>query len=313
MFCYEDSPLLWWAYHFFIGVVCIFVPITWILLRLRVLPAFLMRAWFAVASILNLSLIRIGCELINLVLLRVMGKTTSDAIWYHAVWCHYTFRLQSLINPQIQIHGCDRRSAEIIASLPEKAFICLNHTSQYDPFVFVGYTPISIITNCRTLYKYSLQKTPIFGRVYDYCGHFPVYFKGGESFSVEPEKQALVTEKMIKFVDEAKGRLSMFPEGQLNKNPAVLQPFRFGSIKFALEHKMPIYFFVLWGPQDTWPVADAMGGLPADIYWTVEKFDVPDYDAALKDIENFATNMRSQMQLLVDRMSGQYPSAKKSQ
>jgi 1-acyl-sn-glycerol-3-phosphate acyltransferase len=298
-----ESPLLWWLCNGFVGVFFIVAPICWVLLRLRVVPAPLMRVWFMLVSILNLSMIRIGCELMNLVLLRLMGKTVDDATYYHAVWCHYTFKLQTLLNPQIRIRGCDKKSAEALASLPERAFICLNHTSQYDPFVFVGWIPLPIITTCRTLYKYSLQKTPIFGPVYDYCGHFPVYFKGGESFSVDADKQKIVSDKMIDFVDNRKGRLSMFPEGQLNKNPAQLQPFRFGSLKFALEHKMPVYFFVLWGPQDTWPVADSFGGLPADIAWSVEKFEIKDYDAALQDIENFAKTMQVEMQRIVDGMN----------
>lgn len=100
----------------------------------------------------------------------------------------------------------------------------------------------------------------------------------------------------------------MFPEGQLNKNVRTLQPFRYGSLKFALEHKMPIYFFVLWGPQDAWPVAEAVGGHSADIYFHVQKFEVKDYDAELNDLTAFATRMQSEMQLIVDKFANnQHP------
>merc|ERR1712167_178340 len=95
-------------------------------------------------------------------------------------------------------------------------------------------------------------------------------------------------------------------EGQLNRNPAVIQPFRYGSLKFALEHKMPIYFFVMWGPQDSWPVASAMGGFSADIRYKVGKFDIEKecggHEAALQSIESFATKLQDQMQKMVDEL-----------
>ncbi len=66
---------------------------------------------------------------------------------------------------------------------------------------------------------------------------------------------------------------------------------------------MPIYFFVLWGPQDTWPVAEAVGGHAADIYFSVKKFEVKDYDEDLKDLTAFAARMQTEMQLVVDKFA----------
>lgn len=301
--CHPTSPVLWWIYNISIAWIFGAVPLIWLLCRFRVAPTFLMRGWFVLVMIWTIISTRVACEIVNLIFHVILGKTKDQTTWHHATVCKVTFRLQTLLCPQIQVKGCDKDSWKMLNELPERAFICLNHTSQYDPFVFVGYMPHQIITTCRTLFKHSLTKIPIFGKVYEYCGHFPVYFKGGDSFSVEAEKQKIVSDNMIEFVDKQKGRLSMFPEGQLNKNVRTLQPFRYGSLKFALEHKMPIYFFVLWGPQDTWPVAEAVGGHAADIYFAIQKFEVKDYDAEMADLNTFASRMQSEMQTVVDKFA----------
>jgi 1-acyl-sn-glycerol-3-phosphate acyltransferase len=271
----------------------------WVLCRLRVLPVVLMRAWFIYVFIGNVIAIRVGTDLVTFIANRFFGVSLDETPRYAAHVCSTLFWLQTALCPHIQVLTPDAKTTELYAKLPPRALICLNHTSFYDAFFFVGHTPRDIIITCRTLIKESLRSQPIFGQVYDNCGHFPVFFKSDASFSVDAEKQQAVTDKMKWFVTERQGRLSMFPEGQLNKNPAQLQPFRFGSIKLALDHQMPIYLLALWGAHETWPVGAPIGGLPADISYCLREFV---YDPAKDPLEEMAKRMQTEMQVMVDNL-----------
>jgi hypothetical protein len=92
----------------------------------------------------------------------------------------------------------------------------------------------------------------------------------------------------------------MFPEGRMNPEPQTLLPFRWGSIKYAIENKMPIYFVVTWGCPDAWPMSAGMGGLAADVYYTLGKLEIPPgTDTA--DEKAIGALMQVQMQQLVEQ------------
>eukprot|EP00697_Spironema_sp_BW2_P001637 gnl/Spiro4/12197_TR6439_c0_g1_i1.p1 gnl/Spiro4/12197_TR6439_c0_g1~~gnl/Spiro4/12197_TR6439_c0_g1_i1.p1 ORF type:complete len:352 (+),score=97.34 gnl/Spiro4/12197_TR6439_c0_g1_i1:113-1057(+) len=299
----EFDWLALWFYRV-CALWALFCVVVFVLCRLRLAPVFVMRAWFVSILVPNVVLIRIATDLVCGLLQSFGGMTPDQTTRFAATICHYMFWLQTALCPQIQVLAPDPTTAELLRTLPPRAFICLNHCSFYDSFFFVGFVPRDVVVTCRTLIKASLLNIPIFGPISDHCGHFPVYFTSGDSFSVESDKQQAVTEKMKWFVNSTHGRMSVFPEGQLNsRDPAVVQPFRFGSVKFALEHKMPIYLLALWGSHTAWPHSTALGGFPADVTYTMRKFEYDTTCVSLKDHpEGIAELMRAQMQGLVDSL-----------
>ena len=294
-----DSILFWATRAVAAGLVV--SAAAWVGCKLRVLPVPLMRAWFCAVFFTNLIAMRVISFWLDA--LQRVGLSSAQTACLVSYMCHYMFWAQTQLCPHITVQAADAQSWQVFDGIPPRSFICLNHTSFYDAFVFVGFSPTHVITNCRTMVKESLRRVPIFGPVYDRIGHFPVYFKSGESFSVDAEKQKEVQVRVDKFVNEQRGNLSVFPEGQLNKTPAQLQPFRYGSIKFAIENKMPVYFFALWGAHTTWPIDAAVGGLPADIRYIVRKFDIDYASAKELDTAVLAATMQAEMQRLVDQLA----------
>lgn len=64
---------------------------------------------------------------------------------------------------------------------------------------------------------------------------------------------------------EANGSLCVFPEGKINRNPAILCPFRRGSFAMVEEMNMAVVTMTSVGNNDTWPRDHQVGGLPARV------------------------------------------------
>lgn len=79
-----------------------------------------------------------------------------------------------------------------------------------------------------------------------------------------PPRPSPIAEKVKAHVD-AKGSLCLFPEGKINRNPAVLCPFRRGTFAIAEEKNMAVVTLTTVGNNDTWPREYEVGGLPARI------------------------------------------------
>jgi 1-acyl-sn-glycerol-3-phosphate acyltransferase len=136
----------------------------------------------------------------------------------------------------------------------------------------------------RTLMNYKLFNLPVFGSLCKMIGHYPVYFKAEThgSFSVDQEKMAPVMEDAANHLTSG-GTLSVFPEGQISKDPSTLQSFRRGSFAMAKKHKLKITGMIMHGCADCWAKAAPMGGDPAIV--TVSLFDVMDLAKESDDIE----------------------------
>jgi len=233
-----------------------------------------MRAWFGFTIVLFLGTVSVTSFFIDQC--RKLGVPRATTGCLVAVICNYLFRAIAFFNPQINVKIV--KSDVDWASIPGKSCVAINHTSFWDAIVFSGFAPLRYVYNCRTLVKASLRKLPVFGPVFDRCGHFPVYFKGeGEGdFSVDQAKQAEVTERLNEHLKNG-GRIAFFPEGIVNKDVATLKPFRRGSFKTITENQLQLYYMVIVGNNECWPATAAIGGYPAEIRMVLRKFN---YDSS---------------------------------
>jgi 1-acyl-sn-glycerol-3-phosphate acyltransferase len=71
-----------------------------------------------------------------------------------------------------------------------------------------------------------------------------------------------VVEKEVEEHLSGGGILSLFPEGAVNKKPGILQTFRHGTFKKAIEKDAKIWHFVLSGHEDVWPHNVPIAGYP---------------------------------------------------
>jgi 1-acyl-sn-glycerol-3-phosphate acyltransferase len=238
-----------------------------VLLKLRKLPPAVMQVWFS--GVLICVVLLTGAVTFLIDLARLVGVPPASTQRWCAVACKYIFKLLLLLNPQVRVRMDESRQKW--SKIPNGSAVICNHTSFLDAFVFTGYSPVSYISNARTLMKDSLKRLPIFGSVFDRVGHFPVYFKSeeGGAFGVDPVKQAPVNELVQKHL-ETGGRIALFPEGQVNKNPTTLMPFRNGTFSTIIKHKLPVYYVIMVGNDTVWPPASSAGtGTPTTIDITV--------------------------------------------
>jgi len=166
-------------------------------------------------------------------------------------WCFF-------LTPWISLPKTKLNFKKAISGRP--IMILFNHTSMADPLVITALLDLDSIKYTRTLLKASLYAIPFFGAICKLTGHFPVYFKSGDTgaFSVEREKQDRVMDQVEAHVKSG-GTLGVFPEGQINKNPLQLQAFRRGSFLIASKYQLPVWGCVLKGCDDIWPRASYPG------------------------------------------------------
>jgi 1-acyl-sn-glycerol-3-phosphate acyltransferase len=267
------------------------------LLRLRWAPVPLMRAWF---FLVNLCIIFPTSAMTSVVVqLRHLGVPTYWTQRCCIVPLVCAFRAVWWLNPQIRmsvqfdanINGKPTSWADI--NLHNQAFIG-NHTSFWDVYAFLCLAPMRHLVHTRTLMKASLRQIPIFGGIFDRVGNFPVYFKSDEdgNFQVDKEKQAAVQVGIDAHIRSG-GNLAIFPEGAINKNPRVLQTFRYGTFATIFQHRMTVYYLVHLGGEKTWPRWTMVGGMPTDMHIRAGRFPI-DFDK--EDSKQAAYRMQMCMQ-----------------
>ncbi|KPA80631.1 putative mitochondrial acyltransferase [Leptomonas pyrrhocoris] len=264
------------------------------LMRLRVLPVIVMRAWYT----LHLVLCVIMSWFAGTVLmfaekkLHLLSKSTSQSL--ERCVCAATFGSWLRYNsPHIHVRWMP--GSLPWSSITKQHDLCLCHTSFFDTMLYLWYVPYSYIYRAKTFAKASLRKLPLFGTVMVGCGHFPVYFNSEEAnaFSVDKAKQAAVAAEVEEWLGEG-GSLSFFPEGALNRTPEVLKDFRLGSFNSIMSHKLPVYYCVTYGNHEVWNASlQGIPGYPADVYVYMGKYE---YDPAKEDAVSLATGLRQEMQ-----------------
>jgi hypothetical protein len=133
-----------------------------------------------------------------------------------------------------------------------------------DTLVGLCYLPTSLLYRTKCYIGSFLMTAPVIGTLSKCCGHFPVYFsgKGYGSFSVDRTKME-ETERRVDAHLNLGNHVVFFPEGQVNKHPDVLEPFRFGGFKKALEFDANLWAFTTHNLEVAWPRTAPVGGWPA--------------------------------------------------
>lgn len=270
------------------------------------------RAWFTATFIGTVVTAGVLCRLIHLCVF--LSKRRREQLSSQAAGL--CFRMIFTLNPQISIeHASEHEPAwdELFADPNSQPMVLINHTSPLDSIFYSACVPMQQIQNLRTLAKSSLFKIPLFGHVLTACGHFPVFFASDKpdaplaltstgSFSVNKEAQEQVSKNIADYLANG-GGLSMFPEGQLNRNSCrTMQSFRRGSFQLARDKRLVIWGFLHTGIDAIWPVGDQFGGNPGKIRFKLFKLAIPSHVHSLEDLGHFVTHVEKLMQLELDLM-----------
>eukprot|EP00759_Apiculatamorpha_spiralis_P005086 PhF_6_TR13021/c1_g1_i1/m.20649/K00655/plsC; 1-acyl-sn-glycerol-3-phosphate acyltransferase len=265
----------------------------------RICAMFFPRHWFAFLAVVHLiSLCSVAFFVDKLRFVGVSRETTQGMC---ATLCSKFFGFWLWLCPQIRIE--EKGSTVKWDDIPKGSYILTNHMCFFDALMLTSLFPLCISSNVKTVMKSSLAKLPIFGSMFDWCGHFPVFFKSSENdnFSVDKERQEKVMERLEAFVASKKGMLALCPEGVMNRDPYRLLPFRHGSFLLALKYKCPMYAMIHFGGQMTWPIEEKLGGRPAHVTWRLVKLDI-DYSNPELTHGAVADECRLQMQRVLDNL-----------
>lgn len=275
----------------------------WVALKYGKIPASIARGWFVVHLLLcGLAVFALTSVVDGLRAAGVLSSSQSASVCISLTSCGFWVMLVLCPHLDIKEVGSTAEFKEV----PNRTMFCLNHTSFFDCFLLIGMAPLELVHNARTLMKDSLRKIPVFGPILHRCGSFPVYFKSDklDDFGVDKEKQEAVNKRVAQHVGTESGRLVLCPEGVVNPTPRVLKQFRLGSFNMMIQHKMPIYYSVSIGNEDTWPPGVSMGGFPAKIRFSVHKYPV-DYTKDL-DAKALCEGLQKAMQQKVDELYRRY-------
>jgi len=153
---------------------------------------------------------------------------------------------------------------------PRPLFILGNHASFFDTVLAVAKFPVQVVWRVRTYMSNHLFKLPVLSTICKSVGHFPVHFTSSESgkFKVDAEKMEAVEKSVDAHLKDG-GWLCFFPEGQMNKEPDKILPFRFGGMKRALEFDAALVMLVFRGNTDVWPLKAQVGGFPGRVRYSL--------------------------------------------
>lgn len=156
--------------------------------------------------------------------------------------------------------------AGVAAEKHKPVFVLSNHTSFADVPLSAVVLPWFILKRSRTYMANHLFKIPVLASICRAVGHFPVHFQSDEAgkFKVDAEKMAPVERRVESHLDDG-GCLIFFPEGQVNKDPDALLPFRYGGLKKALERDARIVIFAAYGNPTVWPRKSQLAGYPGTL------------------------------------------------
>lgn len=206
-------------------------------------------------------------------------------------------------------------------TIPRPLMVLGNHSSFFDVVLFTITMPARMMCRFRTYMDSHLFKTPVLASFCKSIGHFPVPFMSDSdgNFKVN-KKQMEVVEQQVNEYLRTGGWLCFYPEGQTNKNPDTLLPFRFGGMKKALELDTRVAFFVSAGTTNVWPRKNLIGGFPGRVIYSMlnvapqgvrayvtalRKEGLPDEERTLPDEQLIALHFRRIMQAEYDKLKTQ--------
>jgi 1-acyl-sn-glycerol-3-phosphate acyltransferase len=285
-FC-RGAALVWFASH--------------VLMKFRLLPDPCLRALFA--AYLAGGMVASDVIIRMLKVLRCIGIVpTSVFPGLCAVTMTVCLKWSKFASPHIAIHVMEG-SLPSFSHMQTPNAVLVNHASFMDTVVFLWMVNATYMYRMKTFYKAQLNKVPLLGYVIQSAEMLPVYFVSdeGSEFRVEKDKQAVVLERSEAHLLGG-GSICFFPEGAMNRvDLRTLQPFRLGSFKMILDHKLHVYYMLTIGTDKVWRVKEPLGGHAADVYVYYGKIDV-DYSDKSLDAQTLANYCRAHMQARLDFM-----------
>jgi len=280
--------------------------------KLLVLAVLLCRYYRAISRALfggmllgNMSLAVLLIKLLNFLPL----ATNTKQGW--CLWLtQFAWRLSLACAPWIRTHTTSRSKGAWADYLQDEevkespAFILSNHVSFLDTILTVSNIPQSTLFNTRCYMGSHLYKLPLLGAICKAAGHFPVHFASSTSgnFKVDKEKMKQVEIDVTKHVD-AGGVLALYPEGQMNGNPAGgLLPFRYGAFRRALDCDARLWALVTVGHDLVWPRKAQVGGFPAKTGLDFQPVAPNGVRALVKDIRAEINDERPDHVLLAEHV-----------
>ena len=264
----------------------------------RIASHFAPTMWFVITALVSIVPLSSTCFFVDkLRYVGVLAKTTQGLCM---ILTNYFFNFWIWLNPQISLR--EKGSTAKWDSLPKGSFVLAKHCSQFDVILFGAIiNPPSVAFNVKIYYQKSLSKIPIFGLMFKWWGHFPVYFINDKQAnrSVDKDKQEEVTALVDKFVSTKQGYLCVLPEGGINHEPTTLQPFRHGGFAPAIKYKVPLFALVHVGLSTMWPKTAKIGGNRARITWRLVKINV-DYNDSGLTAAALADSCQAQIQKHLD-------------
>merc|ERR1711862_647398 len=106
---------------------------------------------------------------------------------------------------------------------------------------------------------------------------------------VDKEKMDLVEQTVDQHLRDG-GWLCFFPEGQMNKEPDTIMPFRFGGLKKALAFDARIASMVTYGNTRCWPRKSKVGGFPGRINHSMKAVAPKGCKALVADLRSKASD-----------------------
>jgi 1-acyl-sn-glycerol-3-phosphate acyltransferase len=136
------------------------------------------------------------------------------------------------------------------------AVYCVNHSSNVEPPIVFDVLQ-ELFPNLRILYKASLRKLPILGRVFDMVGFVPVERANPDQSQPAVERAAEALRAGVSFL--------IFPEGTRSRTGELL-PFKKGGFIMAIKAEAPVVPIAILGARDAmrkgspviWPVTVAV-------------------------------------------------------
>eukprot|EP00440_Ansanella_granifera_P032663 gb/GFBE01035435.1/.p1 GENE.gb/GFBE01035435.1/~~gb/GFBE01035435.1/.p1 ORF type:complete len:312 (+),score=57.57 gb/GFBE01035435.1/:1-936(+) len=233
--------------------------------------------------------------------------TLTQISWSIALWCAPWMRCTEDPDTASEWKNIQKKMAEVDAQVAagkgarRPLMVLGNHTSFFDTVLSVTTFPNSVLTRCRTYMDHNLFKLPILSTFCHCIGHFPVYFMSTEDgvFKVDKEKNAQVDQRVDEHLNSG-GWLCFFPEGQVNKNPDTILPFRFGGMKKALDYDACLVSFVSYGNTSVWPKKAQMGGLPGKVRYSLKPVAPDGVKAYIKSLRE--QNLSEEEQKMEDHV-----------
>jgi 1-acyl-sn-glycerol-3-phosphate acyltransferase len=178
-------------------------------------------------------------------------------------------------------------------------FLVGNHLSFFDTPSVSGKLPWKAAFRMNTYMKQALMDIPILGSLSRCCEHFLVPYVNSDEFKVHAEKMQAVDDLVDAHV-AAGGWLCFFPEGQLNKNPSVIQEIRHGGMKRAIKFDAIVISFVCTGNEQVWPLKAAVGGFPARVHWSLKTLAPDGTKALMESLQKDAASDKPDYEVLAE-------------